>query len=288
VSKLVSIIVNCYNGEKYLSDCLVSVLKQTYKNWEVIFWDNQSTDLSKKILLDFNENKFRYFKSSKFTNLSTARNLAIAQSKGDYIAFLDVDDFWLENKLEKQVNFLEKNKASLIYSNYFVYDESCSKKKIFYDKAFPEKNLFKELLKNWHVGLLTIFYNKKTVKNIFFNEKYHFIGDLDFVINNSKECKVLGQNEVLATMRSHEGNETKKKFIKHTFELLDWYRVHKKIFPSEENIKYIRNMACYNLSRILIKKKRYRRVFKLFFFLEVGYKIRVTLIFFKNLFFKTI
>ena len=89
-------------------------------------------------------------------------------------------------------------------------------------------------------------------------------------------------------MRSHEGNETKKKFIKHTFELLDWYRVHKKIFPSEENIKYIRNMACYNLSRILIKKKRYRRVFKLFFFLEVGYKIRVTLIFFKNLFFKTI
>ena len=55
---LVSIIVNCYNGEKYLSECLTSILNQTYQNWELIFWDNQSIDNSKKIFFKFNDKRF--------------------------------------------------------------------------------------------------------------------------------------------------------------------------------------------------------------------------------------
>ena len=88
---LVSIIVNCFNGEKYLKEALQSVLKQTYKNWELIFWDNQSTDNSKKIFYEFDEKRFKYFSSEKHTTLYEARNNAINKSKGEIIAFLDME-----------------------------------------------------------------------------------------------------------------------------------------------------------------------------------------------------
>ena len=89
---LISIIVNCFNGEKYLKESLLSILKQTYSNWEVIFWDNQSSDNSKKIFSEFKDKRFKYFISEKHTPLYEARNNAIQNSKGELIAFLDTDD----------------------------------------------------------------------------------------------------------------------------------------------------------------------------------------------------
>ena len=64
-NKLVSVILNCYNGEKYLKDSLKSIVKQTYKNWELIFWDNRSSDLSKTIMKSFKNKKFKYFSSKQ-------------------------------------------------------------------------------------------------------------------------------------------------------------------------------------------------------------------------------
>ena len=91
---LVSIIVNCFNGELFLKDCISSIINQTYKNWEIIFWDNLSTDKSKEILKSFPDKRIKYFCTEKFTTLYEARNLAINKSSGDYIAFLDTDDWW--------------------------------------------------------------------------------------------------------------------------------------------------------------------------------------------------
>ena len=106
---LVSIIINCFNGEKYLKDCLESVRLQTYANWEIIFWDNKSKDNSKKIFKSFKDKRFKYFLAKKHTNLYEAKNLALKKANGDIIAFLDTDDLWLKNKLQKQVNYLSQN-----------------------------------------------------------------------------------------------------------------------------------------------------------------------------------
>ena len=79
---LVSIIMNCYNGEKYLKDSIQSIfLNQDYKNWELIFWDNQSEDRSKFLLKEFKDKRLNYYYAKKFTNLYTARNLAIKKPK---------------------------------------------------------------------------------------------------------------------------------------------------------------------------------------------------------------
>ena len=118
---LVSIIMNCYNGEKYLKESIKSIINQTYKNWELIFWDNCSTDNSKKITKKFKDNRIYYFKSKQFVNLYEARNLALKKCKGKYISFLDTDDKWKPNKLYKQISFFKKNKnIKMLYSNYIV------------------------------------------------------------------------------------------------------------------------------------------------------------------------
>ena len=86
--KLVSVILNCHNGEQFLKEALDSVINQTYKNWELIFWDNQSNDKSKSILQSFKNKKFKYFKSKKFTSLYVARNLAIKKQKESLLVLL--------------------------------------------------------------------------------------------------------------------------------------------------------------------------------------------------------
>ena len=121
---LVSIIMNCHNGEKFLSESLKSVLNQTYRNWEIIFFDNVSNDSSKEILKKFNDKRIKYFRTNELLDLYNARNLAIEKCNGDYISFLDTDDLWVPDKLDKQLNFIKQNKQfKIVYSNYYVLND---------------------------------------------------------------------------------------------------------------------------------------------------------------------
>ena len=121
---LVSVIMNCHNGEKYLEQSVKSIIDQTYNNWELIFWDNQSTDNSKKIIHKFTDDRIKYFKSENFKKLYESRNLAIQKAQGKFISFLDTDDMWVQDKIEKQVNFLEQyTDYEIVYSNYYILDE---------------------------------------------------------------------------------------------------------------------------------------------------------------------
>ena len=100
---LVSVIMNCYNGEEYLRDAINSVINQTYKNWEIILWDNQSTDRSAEIYNSYKDSRLKYYLSSTHTQLYEARVKAVEKTNGEYLAFLDIDDWWLPLKLEQQV-----------------------------------------------------------------------------------------------------------------------------------------------------------------------------------------
>ena len=83
----VSIIMNCYNGEEYLREAINSVIAQTYENWELIFWDNRSTDNSAQIFQEFKDIRFRYFLAPSHTLLYEARSMAMQKVSGEYIAF---------------------------------------------------------------------------------------------------------------------------------------------------------------------------------------------------------
>ena len=101
----VSVILNCYNGEKYLKEAIDSVYAQSYVNWEIIVWDNVSSDKSAQIALSYNS-KLKYFCAEKHTPLGHARKLAVGVSNGEYLAFIDADDIWFPNKLEIQLRHM--------------------------------------------------------------------------------------------------------------------------------------------------------------------------------------
>ncbi|RYE55593.1 MAG: glycosyltransferase [Sphingobacteriales bacterium] len=115
----ITVIVNCYNSEKYLLEALSSVVAQTFQNWELVFWDNHSTDGSAEIFKSFNDPRMRYYLAPNHTSLGEARNLAVKEATGSWVGFIDCDDIWLENKLESQQQLIKSSNnpnLGLIYS----------------------------------------------------------------------------------------------------------------------------------------------------------------------------
>ncbi len=241
---LVSVIVNCYNGEKFLSSALNSVLKQTYKNWELIFWDNRSIDKSKEIFTSYKEKRFKYFLASKHTKLYEARNLAIKESKGEFIAFLDVDDWWTDNKLEKQLTYFKNSNVGLVYGNCWMVDERKSKKKIYkYKKSnLPTGNIFYKLLNEYVISLPTIIVRKSIFESNLnlFNDKYHIIGDFDFCINISLNWQIECYQLPIAFNRIHGNNESIINYDMQTLEFEKWIDTTpiRKSIPQDKFIKF--------------------------------------------------
>ena len=254
---LVSVIMNCYNGERYLKESVLSVINQSYKNWELIFWDNISDDNSKKIIENFSDKRIKYFYSKKFTGLYEARNLAIEKARGDYISFLDTDDFWQKDKLIKQVNFFEKNDGfEAVYSNYYVLNEAKNKKYVQHNVSLPSGSITQRLLDYYSVGILTTFLKRGVFEKYKFNKNYSVIGDFDFFINLSQRSKIGSINENLAFYRIHESNFSIKNLDLYIKELENWIK------DNDENIS--NKGFSLKKQKILLKKLKVKFFLKNF------------------------
>ena len=141
LKNLVSIIMTCHNGQRFLNEAVDSLIKQTHENWELIFYNNYSSDRSKNIILKYNDKRIRYFETDKILSLGDIRNRSILKVKGDYICFLDVDDLWENNKIEKQLYLFQTLKnLDVVSSNYRILNG-----KKFVDNKFKvEKNIVKK------------------------------------------------------------------------------------------------------------------------------------------------
>lgn len=114
---LVSVVMNCRNGERFVRETIDSVLRQTMRDWELVFWDNRSKDGTAAIVKGYNDPRIRYLLSDSDDTLGKARSRALAVATGRWVAFLDSDDIWHPDFLERQLEVLEQTGASLIYSN---------------------------------------------------------------------------------------------------------------------------------------------------------------------------
>lgn len=123
-SPLVSVIIPTFNSEKYISDTIISVQNQTYKNWEILLVDDCSIDETQKIITTFlMDKRIQFYPLEKNSGTGVARNFALANAKGKYIAFLDADDLWKPEKLEKQIHFMQTNNLPFTFSFYNCIDE---------------------------------------------------------------------------------------------------------------------------------------------------------------------
>lgn len=260
---LVSIIMNCYNGETYLADALKSVLSQTYKNFEVIFWDNQSHDKSAKIYKSFKDKRLKYYYAKKNTSLYRARNLAIKKAKGKLIAFLDTDDIWLKDKLSSQIEKFNNKKINLMYSNYYILNQFTGLKKIAYKKLLPEGIVYKELLKNYFLGIGTVIIKKDIFikRKKFFNEKFNIIGDFDNFIRISKNNYFSCIQRPLSIYRMHNKSFSNTNYKMHIDELKFW--VNKNYFINKNLLFYVNQKILYMEIILNILKKKYKASFKI-------------------------
>ena len=118
---LVSIIMPSYNTAKFISETITSVLAQTYPNWELIIVDDCSTDDTDAVIRPYlADDRIRYIKNEENSGAAVSRNRALREAKGKWIAFLDSDDLWLPEKLEKQIAFMEKNRYAFTYTDYRI------------------------------------------------------------------------------------------------------------------------------------------------------------------------
>jgi len=257
---LVSVIMNCYNGEEYLCEAIDSVINQTYKNWEIIFWDNQSTDRSAEIFKEYNDKRLKYYLAPSHANiLYEARNYALKKVSGDFIAFLDVDDWWGENKLEKQIVLFDDDKIGLVYGNCWLFYQRTKKKKIF-KRRLPSGMIVNNLLNEYVIGSATYVIRKKFLDEgkYCFDGNFHIIGDFDLNVRLASQFQVNCLQEPVAFARRHERNVSLLNANRDIDELKIWYDKHKNnsIFSSKNSLhKFYLNILYLEIYRNLLNNK---------------------------------
>lgn len=280
----VSIIVNCYNGEEYLENCISSILKQKYQNFEIIFFDNCSSDGSKKIIENYNDKRIKYYFSNKLLPLYKARNEAIKKTTGSLIAFLDVDDWWDEEYLSNKEQFFYSEKHDYFYSNVYCFHEKSNKYEKYHKNQLPDGKIYNYLAKNYLVIISGLILKKKILeKENYFNESYNIIGDYDLLMRISKYANAKSFNEPFIYYRVHRNNFSKKNNEMYLEEYSKWFNhqlvLNDKLF--QNNIKYFQlKLNKLEIINLLYKKRNLRLLTKIIKFPKLIYKIKFFISFF--------
>jgi glycosyltransferase involved in cell wall biosynthesis len=260
---LVSVLMNCFNGEEYLREAIDSVISQTYENWEIIFWDNRSTDKSKEIFDSYKDERLKYYCASEHTDLGNGRANAFKYLDGEYIAVLDVDDVWLPKKLEKQVPMFSDPEVGIVISDTSFFNKT--KERTLYNGSYPpEGRVFRTLLVDYFVSLETLVLRKSFIKKLDYNfdSDFSFVSDFDIVLRVSEISKLSICKEVLAKWRVHDKSDSWQSPVTFFLEKKRW--IEKQInrdpsfynkYENEINQLNKKNIRSMSLSYIIMKNR---------------------------------
>lgn len=252
---LISIVIPVYNSEKTIVKCLESVCNQTFKNIEIIIVNDGSTDTSLEKIYHFfldKEVKYRVI-NQKNKGVSYARNVGIKTSSGRYIAFIDSDDFWKKEKLEKQIEFIKKEKI-------FILGTLINKQKPKKDNTFIKQYGLNDMLFSNRLYTSSVIVEKQILEKYnYFNENIVYSEDYNLWLNISCDYKIYVLQEVLTYYNTEPNNEklSQKIWKMEKGELQNYYGLYKK--DKITIFKYI-----YASSFSIIKFIK-RLLFKLFY-----------------------
>jgi glycosyltransferase involved in cell wall biosynthesis len=246
---LISVVMNCYNGEKYLREAIDSVYMQSHKNWEIIFWDNASSDSSEEIANSYDK-RLKYFKSRKNTVLGEARVQAVKKANGNFIAFLDVDDIWLEKKLEQQLSIFLKKEGEIgfVYGrSEAIYSDSLKNNFIIGEGfTLPDGDIFLELAKENFVVFSSLMVDReKFYKCGGFPS--HFLNSTDYwvLLNMAQKYPCGSVQELCCKYRIHDANLSKSQRVISAQESIE---ILNKILPNDSLL----NLMQYQYANLAI------------------------------------
>lgn len=245
-----SVIMNCLNSSADLAEALDSVMTQTCTDWEIIFWDNGSTDASPAIARSYGP-RVRYFRAETTVPLGAARNLAIARARGRYIAFLDCDDLWLPEKLERQLALLEANpRVGLVCTDTEMFDGARVLSRQF-AKAPPARGrVFGELMTTQWVSMSSAVIRREALDSVipegrdgsggtdsgecppqWFDETLNVCEEADLFYRIAHDWELDYVNAPLTRWRVHGANTTFRKFGQFAEETLRILEKHQRLYP---------------------------------------------------------
>lgn len=231
--ELVSIIMPSYNTGKFIKETIDSVLSQSYQNWELLIVDDCSSDNTEEIVGNFQDDRIKFYKNEINQGAAHSRNRALKLAKGRWIAFLDSDDLWSNNKLKDQVDFMEKNGYSFSYTNYEEIDEKGQPlgKIVTGPKKITKIGMFNYC---WP-GCLTVMYDSSKIglvqiENIRKNNDYA----MWLKVIKQADCYLLDKN--LAKYRKRTGSISNQGYLS----LIKW---HYRLFKQCENQSVIRSLV---------------------------------------------
>ena len=250
MNKIVSIITPSYNSKKFIKDTINSVIAQTYQNWEMIIIDDNSKDGSVNYIKNLIklENRITLIELNKNVGPAIARNKAIEEATGRYIAFLDSDDLWFPKKLEKQIQFMSDNNIYFSHTYYLTIDESG--KKIGRIIEPPLKLSYIDMLKMNRIGCLSVIYDSLKLGKIYMPniQKRQDYGLWLKILRKIEFTYCLP--EVLAQYRIHANSISRNK--------ISLIKYHYSLFREHEKLSYTRTIY-FILYNIYITLKKYKK-----------------------------
>lgn len=163
IDKLVSVVTPVYNAERFIGKTIKSVLSQTYEHFEMILVDDCSRDNSESVIKDLAklDSRIKYVKLEENSGAAVARNKGLEHAQGQYIAFIDSDDVWKPEKLDKQISYMNENNYSFTYTNFEMVEEDG--KIMNASVPLPDKLNYAGLLKNTAIACSTVIIDRKVI-----------------------------------------------------------------------------------------------------------------------------
>lgn len=246
----VSVIMPVYNDEQFVEESIRSVLEQTHSNLELIIVDDCSNDSTIDIIRKKNDPRIKLIVNAKNMGAAYSRNIAIKNASGQYIAFLDGDDKWFKQKLEKQLAFMVKNKYEFSYTKYCVFDYD-SRNEIG-QMSGPKVISFKKFLRCNYVGCLTVMYKKSIFPNLQISNQIKKRNDYALWILLSKKANCYYLDDCLSsytkTKNGISGGKKSKLFSSH-------YQMFKLVLNCSSLKAFL--LSVRNVLYFFIKKIRY-------------------------------
>ncbi|WP_417943098.1 glycosyltransferase family 2 protein [Flavobacterium sp. RS13.1] len=241
MSEFVSIITPTYNAEKYIRETLLSVVNQSYQNWEMILADDASTDNTVAIIEEFakQDNRIKLFKLPENRGNGFARNAALEKATGKYIAYLDADDVWFSKKLEKQIQFLKTNNLHFTFSFYDSIDEEGNDLKRRVES--PNPLTYKQLFFCNYVGNLTAIYDADYFGKIILetSQKRQDWRIWLTILKEIQIAKPVPEPLAFYRIRKESVSSSKFKLIKHNFDVYREFHGHNFVFSVLLMIRFL-------------------------------------------------
>ena len=208
---MVSVIMPAYNAEKFIEKAIMSVVNQTYKNWELIVIDDGSKDSTTEIVMQLAQEDSRivFYANEKNMGVARTRNRGFDIAKGDYVALLDSDDIWMPEKLEKQIELIAKTEADITYTSYGIIDVEDNKYKD--DYVVPSQTDFEKMLGENHIGCSTVVLKKSVTEEYRFNENFYHEDYVLWMQLLKDGHRAHGLTEVLVQYRFYPGSRAANK-----------------------------------------------------------------------------